>query len=769
MRQSAWRGLIRELRRRRVPAVALAYGALGWLVVEITATVAPLLSLPEWVPTLVVLLVLVGFPLTLVLSWLFDVTPDGVTRTAAWRPGETVPHLLADPPEPLRAVARVTSPAAKFLFPGALLLVLLGASVLATQTALFHRQGVGLRGELDVGKELVLADFVNRTDHEHLAFGITEALRIDLSRSRILTLASMPRIEAALQRMDRAPGTPFTPEVARELAVREGLDAVLTGEVAAVGSGYVILAQLVAARDGRILLSHRETARGEADVIPAVNRLSRRLRGQAGESLRDVARGEPLEAVTTRSLKALEAYSASFRTGDLQGEQSLRLLQRAVELDSTFAEAHRSLGVRLYWTGAPRTRVHELLSRAYALRDRLTERERLLAEGTYYHYAAREYDLAIGAFQEMLALNPRDYAALDHLAFLYYRSGDFTRSVHMHELLAEVNRTGEPSWNYLYALLNAGRHATADSLLVRLAQTDADGYPWLADLGWLRARQGSYVAADSILRIALQRCEQHGSRWNVATIRRQLANLRMLRGAYAEGMETMRVLATEAGSRQAELNLARALAAVDVWVAREPERARRRLDAGVAAVPLESLPERDRPLASLASDYATAGDFRHAAELVDLYDASPLRTARGVEDVSSYVARALIHLHHGRVDEARSELSAAHRHSRDPSLAPIMGLFYDDIHRPDSTAAVLEAFLEKPVLNTWMMALHAARAHEWLGSYYARQGDSGRAIHHLRQLVELWSEPDPFLQGRKTAAQRKLLELMSTVPRADGT
>src|ERR1700731_1356704 len=71
-----------ELKRRNVYKVAVAYAVVGWLVIQVTATIVPALHLPDGLTTAVVVLVLVGFPIALVISWAFEMTPEGMKRTA---------------------------------------------------------------------------------------------------------------------------------------------------------------------------------------------------------------------------------------------------------------------------------------------------------------------------------------------------------------------------------------------------------------------------------------------------------------------------------------------------------------------------------------------------------------------------------------------------------------------------------------------------------------------------------------------------------------
>jgi adenylate cyclase len=72
---------IQELQRRRVVRVALGYLVAGWLVIQVSATVFPILDLPGWSLRLVLILVVLGFPLAVALSWAFDITDTGIERT----------------------------------------------------------------------------------------------------------------------------------------------------------------------------------------------------------------------------------------------------------------------------------------------------------------------------------------------------------------------------------------------------------------------------------------------------------------------------------------------------------------------------------------------------------------------------------------------------------------------------------------------------------------------------------------------------------------
>ena len=185
-------------------------------------------------------------------------------------------------------------------------------------------------------------------------------------------------------------------------------------------------ARLVETASGNVLAAFRESAEGPAGIIHAVDRVSKQLRGRVlGELLRATRTAPPLEQVTTGSLEALRAFSQALqatRQGDR--DRNLALLEEAIRLDSTFASAHRALGIALANAGQdPRRRV-EAIATAYRLRNRLTERERLLAEASYFGLLGNQREREAAAYRRMLEFTPDYFAALNNLALIYQFGGD---------------------------------------------------------------------------------------------------------------------------------------------------------------------------------------------------------------------------------------------------------------------------------------------------------------------------------------------------------
>src|SRR5690606_4812425 len=163
--------------------------------------------------------------------------------------------------------------------------------------------------------------------------------------------------------------------LAREVARREGLKAFVAGELTPLGAGYVVTLRLLSAASGDALASFRQTASAPEDLIPAVEALTRELRGKIGESLTAVRADPPLDRVTTASLPALRKATAAGQAIVFESDYATAaaLFRQAIALDSTFAMAHRGLAVALGAMGIDLIERDSALARAYRYRERLTE------------------------------------------------------------------------------------------------------------------------------------------------------------------------------------------------------------------------------------------------------------------------------------------------------------------------------------------------------------------------------------------------------------
>ncbi|MBE0594833.1 MAG: protein kinase, partial [Gemmatimonadales bacterium] len=233
-------------------------------------------------------------------------------------------------------------------------------------------------GAISERERIILADFDNRTDDPSHGATVTELFRIGLSRSQAVSVLDPTQVARILRLMARDPADGVSDSIAMLAAEREGIKAVVTGEIVSVGSGFSISVRLVSVAGG-VLTAQQATARSEDDIVTAVDELSLALRERFGESLRTIARARPLEQVTTGSHAALRVFSQGLQAWN-QGDiaRSMQLLEEAIALDTTFAMAYRKLAIILNNNDERRARAVEAATKAYQFRDRLTERERYM-------------------------------------------------------------------------------------------------------------------------------------------------------------------------------------------------------------------------------------------------------------------------------------------------------------------------------------------------------------------------------------------------------
>ncbi len=616
-------------------------------------------------------------------------------------------------------------------------------------------------GVLKERDQLLVADFENRSPDSTLGQSVTEALRIDLARSPVVQLLETADVAAALTRMERNPETPLTAAVAREVAEREGAKAVVTGEIAPLGAGFVLSARVLAPSDGRTLLAERETADNAGGLIAAVDKLSRKLREGLGESLRSIRAGEPLETVTTTSLEALREYSQAERASDLaRNDQAVPLLEQALKRDSTFAMAWRKLGVVLGNQQLDRSRQIEAVTKAYQLRDRLPERERLIATAYYHGDITGNLDAEIAAYTQVLERWPDDRTALNNLSIDYGIKRRFTDAERVARRGIEKSpNTGVLWFNLIDALVNQGRLAAADSAHQELGRKAPEirnrfqmGYriafakgDYPKALGWADSL-GQSDQPDFQL-------NSRGQKANVLTVTGHLA------GAAREwraGME----LARSRGWRDRYINQAVALFDLDASGRDRPESARRGMDSVLTREPIDSLPAANRPYLALARLYARAGDPNRAERYYQTWEREIPQIVRDGE-IQRFGVQGLIALARGRPTEA----VAAFRKGRDAEGCTLCWLYeigeaFDELHQPDSALASYEGLATLPEPGTAGRQLVLPPALRRLGELYEGKGNKTKAVEYYTRFLALWRDADADLQPRVAKVKQRVADLV---------
>ena len=306
---------------------------------------------------------------------------------------------------------------------------------------------------------VVLSDFRNSTGDTMFDDTLSQALAVQLRQSPFINILPEQQVEATLQMMGRPAMEPLTTDVAREICVRAGAKAILGGTIAAIGNQYLLTLGAEDCVNGETLAEEAVTAPGKDAVLASLGQAATAFREKLGESLSSLQQyDQNIEQATTKSLEALKAYSQGMTTRRTQGDfDSLPFFRRAVELDPEFALAHARLGTVLSNLGQT-DEARAAARRAFELRDKASERERLYIDARYYTTEVRNPDKAIESYRLLLATYPDDYAAHVNVGTLYRNKGEAERALyHLEEAVRLASMQPLAHLNLAGVYADAGR------------------------------------------------------------------------------------------------------------------------------------------------------------------------------------------------------------------------------------------------------------------------------------------------------------------------
>src|SRR5713101_7499301 len=298
--------------------------------------------------------------------------------------------------------------------------------LLATLWFLYSRRAQALT-ERD---SILLADFVNTTGDPVFDGTLKQALAVKLGESPFLNIIPDERVRETLRLMGRPPDERVIDATAREVCERRGVKAMMAGNVAALGSHYVLTLNAINCGTGDSLARAQEEAASKEEVLKALGRAASSMREKLGESLSSIKKFDaPIEEATTTSLEALRA----FNRGDAQRLKGVELesipfYKHAVELDPNFALAYARLGT-VYGNQGERELAAQYRTKAFELRDRVSERERFYISAHYYSSVTGEIDKARETYELWKQTYPRDTVPHNNLAVYYESIGRYEKAL----------------------------------------------------------------------------------------------------------------------------------------------------------------------------------------------------------------------------------------------------------------------------------------------------------------------------------------------------
>ncbi len=344
---------------------------------------------------------------------------------------------------------------------------------------------------------VLLADFINTTGDPVFDGTLKQALAGQLEQSPYLNVVPESRIHEALRFMGKPPDERLTNEIAREICQRQGIKAMLTGTIASLGNHYVVTLTAVNGSTGDTLATEQVEVENKEQVLKSLDKAASDLRQKMGESLASVQQfAKPLDEATTSSLEALQAFSQGNEEHHKMNEDAaIPHLKKAVELDPNFAMAWAMLGVSSTNTGHNAEGV-QAVKKAYELRDRTSEREKLYIQAHYYTEVTLDTEKALQVYAEWRQTYPRDTIPYENAALAYSELGHPDKAL---DLASQAHRM-DPHDAYAfdnmavaYEALN--RFDEAKSIAEQAGAEKSDGFGVhyiLTDLAYMRGDRAAW-------------------------------------------------------------------------------------------------------------------------------------------------------------------------------------------------------------------------------------------------------------------------------------
>jgi serine/threonine protein kinase/tetratricopeptide (TPR) repeat protein len=323
---------------------------------------------------------------------------------------------------------------------------------------------------------VLIADFVNTTGEAVFDGTLKQALSVQLSQSPFLNIFPEERVRETLRYMNRPADDRVTRDVGIEICRRQGIKALLIGSISTLGSHYVLTVEALNAQNGESIAREQTEVDAKEKVLSSLGAAASGLREKLGESLNSIQKYDvPVEQATTSSLEALKAFTmGNEERAKGRTRESLTLYERAVSLDPNFAMAYARISV-FYGNTGEFEKAKEYVAKAYELKDRVSERERLYISEKYYGYITGEIPKVIEVLETSARLYPNDYIPHNNLALQYLLLGRYEDARKEAQAALRLSPTNNSARvNLTGAFLGLGRFEEAQEVSNQIKAANPD-------------------------------------------------------------------------------------------------------------------------------------------------------------------------------------------------------------------------------------------------------------------------------------------------------
>ncbi len=583
---------------------------------------------------------------------------------------------------------------------------------------------------------ILLADFDNKTGDVVFDGTLKQALAVTLAQSPFLDIFPEARVRETLESMKQAPDERVTEPRAREICLRQGLKAFLTGAIASLGSHYVITLKAVNAQTGDEMAREQTEADSKEQVLKSISQAATRLREKLGESLSSIQKFDaPLEQATTASLDALKAYSLGLEQANSGNyPKAIPLLQRAIELDPNFALGYLSLARNQLNSGL-NNEATVSAGKAFELRERATENEKLYITLFYNRVVTHDLEKAIEAGEVWKQTYPHYWRTYHALADLYIDVAQFDKAVANGREAMRLNpKVASVYSNPAGALIFLNRFDEAKETYQKALANNLDAPEYHMFLYWI-----AYFGGDTATMAQEQKWEEANSYpyWSL-TLQAQTA---ALEGKWHRAKDLSNQ-ATAMLERSGTKGFVARLASHDALIGAvfgDCQTARQKATQALASVNDTSYSE---SAVGLAMCGGVSQAQAHIATVAPLY---PNDTR--FNGIWLPVIRAAIELQRGQPAQTLQLLEPVRRYEAATDFQPqyLRGLAYLRLGQGAEAAAEFQKILDRHGLFDLRGPALYSLAHLGLARATALNGDASKARKLYQDFFALWKDADADL------------------------
>jgi len=427
-----------ELKRRKVIKVIAMYAGVAYILIELASNVAEPLHLPEWFPTFVILLLVIGFPITIILSWIFDVTPEGIKKT-----------------ESIEEVAEQKSasiPTKRGLKTSDVIIgVLFAAVCVLLYPRVFNADKFKNIRDEDGRISIAVMPFQNMTNDtlwDVWQMGIQNELITNLSRSEELSVRQLLTMNDILMQTGELNAASFTLAIARDISSKLETNSFIIGSIKTSADIVRINAHLIDTYSKETYKTFQIDGNRGDDLFSLTDSLSWLIRNFLEISeLRKELDSEFNRWATTTSVEALQCYiqgvNAFSRT---DYSVAVDHFNSALKIDSNFTMV-RGMLIYSYVNQGKHDEAIQVMDRAFLDIESLPYYHQVLLKYTRTSYQ-KDPHACIKYIEQLLEYDPQLRGATWQIGMEHMRIGQLEKAAVYYEKALEIDRQWGGGWNW---------------------------------------------------------------------------------------------------------------------------------------------------------------------------------------------------------------------------------------------------------------------------------------------------------------------------------